>query len=196
MEWVGKSIRFLLWLLCNSITAVPLGPKATTISQEVQKKGLWNRAVVDKGKILLLCIPDGEIILWIMKRAGVMYWWHWGLGGKAFCSSGRNALTVPDKGVRWYPLSSMCLGMNVPEAQILIFWSLVLAKCWSWAFAMISHNHFQALEISGDQMLKPHGSGCYLAFISHQLPCGLAADNSQSSLCFTLTLCITRKQNI
>lgn len=79
-EWVGKSIRFLLWLLCNSITAVPQGPKATTLSQEVLKRDVWIRAVVDKGKILPLCVPERGVILRIIKRAGEMYSWHCFLG--------------------------------------------------------------------------------------------------------------------
>lgn len=77
---VGKSIRFLLWLLCNSITAVPLGPKAATLSQEVLKRDIWIRALVDKGKVLPLCILERGVVLRIIKRAGEMFSWHCFLG--------------------------------------------------------------------------------------------------------------------
>lgn len=77
VEWIGKSIRFLLWLLSNSITAVPLGPKAITVSKEVLKKDLWIRAVVCEGKMQTLGVPERGVILWKIKRAGEMYSWHW-----------------------------------------------------------------------------------------------------------------------
>lgn len=73
MGWKNQSDSFSDYCVTQLLQSLQ-GPKAATVLQEVPKKDLWIRAVVDKGKIkgkiLLLCFQKEGYIMNNKKGCG------------------------------------------------------------------------------------------------------------------------------